>query len=267
MSEGSQEPDGTGRRALAVWKEKLDFLLVEEAQAGSTEKFSFKKLIEEARERIAELEMEVGSNSASAPRPALGPVAGDPLETPAIRSTGSPPQLRGCWIGVVVVLAVAVASWMASFIGGREFHSIATASPQPSASPTLPPLATPTATGPPFEPPPAPSVKPVPSASEKVPPQGTEPPAPVVIEKLLVRVESQGRHVSGLEVWACPPECANHALVGCCTEKAEEDEGIASYAFRLLPAGQRLKICILDTKKCSEPVEIHQDTQLPPLHP
>ena len=45
-----------GSRALAVWREKLEFLLEQEPQAeGATQKFALRKQIEEARKKIQEL--------------------------------------------------------------------------------------------------------------------------------------------------------------------------------------------------------------------
>ena len=63
----------TARTAVDVWREKLDFLLVEEAvTVDPAMKFRLKQLIEEARARIAELDPAPGRTLAPAP-PARGP--------------------------------------------------------------------------------------------------------------------------------------------------------------------------------------------------
>jgi tetratricopeptide (TPR) repeat protein len=70
-------PEG---RALQIWKEKLAFLLEQEAVASDpSQKFTLTRQIEEARERIQQLSPEVGLSQSSAPRldlgrlPAIGP--------------------------------------------------------------------------------------------------------------------------------------------------------------------------------------------------
>lgn len=58
----------TARTAVDVWREKLDFLLVEEAvTVDPAMKFRLKHLIEEARARIAELDPAPGRTPAPAP--------------------------------------------------------------------------------------------------------------------------------------------------------------------------------------------------------
>jgi len=56
-SASRQSAGATGGRALAVWKEKLEFLLMEEAKAaGAAQRFELQQGIREARAKIQELE-------------------------------------------------------------------------------------------------------------------------------------------------------------------------------------------------------------------